>query len=144
LKGIRQNGPAELSLRRPHSTARRTMPKGLRLKTTRAEQAEHELRKARRAAKKATSRHQLAQGTDFDLEGRRSKRRDERDRPSLDPGTSTSRHNARGVPVAEDSFQERLWDALGDDDRLDAVEARLNEYAHVPRRWRGVGTGGSC
>jgi hypothetical protein len=42
--------------------------------------------------------------------------------------------------MAHDSFQEKLWDALGDDDRLDAIEARLNDYAHIPRRWRGVGS----
>jgi hypothetical protein len=120
------------------------MPKGLRLKTTRAEQAEHELRKARRADKKATFRHHLTQDTDFDLDSRPSKRRDERDRPFLDPGPSSSRYDARGEPVAEDSFQEKLWDALRDDDQLDAVEARLNEYAHVPRRWRGVSSQGNA
>jgi hypothetical protein len=40
--------------------------------------------------------------------------------------------------VEEESFQEKLWDALDDDDRLGGIEARLNEYAYVPRRWRGV------
>jgi hypothetical protein len=52
-------------------------------------------------------------------------------------GPSTLHYGARTVP-AEESFQEKLWDALGDDDRLDGIEARLNEYAYVPRRWRGV------
>ena len=28
---------------------------------------------------------------------------------------------------------------MGDDDRLDGVEASMNSYAHVPRRWRGGG-----
>jgi hypothetical protein len=46
------------------------MPKGLRLKTTPAEQGEHEPRKAHKAGKKATSGHHLAQDTDFDLDGR--------------------------------------------------------------------------
>ncbi|EMD33178.1 hypothetical protein CERSUDRAFT_118236 [Gelatoporia subvermispora B] len=32
-----------------------------------------------------------------------------------------------------------MWDAMGDDERLDGVESRLNDYAHVPRRWRGGG-----
>lgn len=62
------------------------------------------------------------------------------DSPVLDPGPSTSRHEPHTVPVAHDSFQEKLWDALGDDDRFDAIEARLNEYAHIPQRWRGVGS----
>jgi hypothetical protein len=60
------------------------------------------------------------------------------DPPFLDPGPSTSRYGARTVPVVEESFQEKLRDALEDDDRLDGIEARLNEYAYVPRRWRGV------
>jgi hypothetical protein len=33
-------------------------------------------------------------------------------------------------------FKEKMFDALGDDERLDSVEARLNDYAHVPDRWR--------
>lgn len=121
------------------------MPKALRLKRTPAEQAERDLRKARKAAKKAASRPYLAQDGDFDLDGRPLKRSgtlgDEDvnlNHPFLDPGPSTSRYGARGVPVIDDGFQERLWDALGDDDRLDAIETRLNDYAHVPRRWRGV------
>ena len=97
------------------------MPKGLRLKRTPVDQAEHDLRKARKAAKKAASRPYLSQDSNF-----------------LDPGASTSRHGPRAAPVTDDSFHERLWDAFGDDDRLDSIEAQLNEYAYVPRRWRGA------
>ncbi|KAI9455647.1 hypothetical protein F5148DRAFT_984692 [Russula earlei] len=121
------------------------MPKGLHLKKTPAEKAERELRKARRGAKKATPRHHLARDAYFDLNGRRPHcsvtGRDEAvdlDPNFLNPGPSTSSRGARGVPVAEDSFHEKLWDALGDDDRLETVGARLNEYAHVPQRWRSV------
>ncbi|KAH9006156.1 hypothetical protein EDB86DRAFT_3061277 [Lactarius hatsudake] len=88
------------------------MPKRLRLKRTPAEQAEHDLRKARKATKKATSKQRSARGADLD---------------------SASKHSE------DERFQQKLWDALDDDnDRLDGIEARLNEYAHVPRRWRGV------
>ena len=41
--------------------------------------------------------------------------------------------------VEEERFREKLWGAMGDDERLDSVEASLNSYAHVPRRWRGGG-----
>jgi len=58
--------------------------------------------------------------------------------PFLDPGPSTPRYGARTVPVEEESFREKLWDALGEDERLDGIEARLNEYVYIPRRWRGV------
>lgn len=120
--------------------ARRTMPKRLRLKRTPAEQAEHDLRKARKAAKKATSKRRGTHDMDFDSEPRTSRYPDGRgaefDFTFSDPGPSTS-HYYRGA-AEDERFEEKLWDALGDDERLDGVESRLNEYAHVPRRWRGV------
>jgi hypothetical protein len=116
------------------------MPKRLRLKRTPAEQAEHDLRKARKAAKKATSRQRSAHDIDVDSEARTSGHPDGRDAEFdfifTDPGPSTSHYYARDT-AEDDRFEQKLWDALGDDDRLDGVEARLNEYAHVPRRWRG-------
>ncbi|KAF7782697.1 hypothetical protein Agabi119p4_2073 [Agaricus bisporus var. burnettii] len=33
-------------------------------------------------------------------------------------------------------FKERLFDAYADDERLDSLEARMNDFAHVPDRWR--------
>jgi len=36
----------------------------------------------------------------------------------------------------EMQFQEKLYDAFADDERLDSLEARLNGYAHMPARWR--------
>jgi hypothetical protein len=118
------------------------MPKGLRLKRTPAEQAERDLRKARKAAKKAASRQRLSQDANFNPDGKRSvsvgDAKDDLDPTFLDPGPSTSRHGGHTAPVTDDSFHERLWDAFGDDERLDNIEARMNEYAYVPRRWGGV------
>ncbi len=117
------------------------MPKRLRLKRTPAEQAEHDLRKARKATRKATSKQRSARDTDLDSEARTSKGLDaEFDFTFPDPGPSTSHYCARAT-AEDERFQQKLWDALDDDDdaRLDGIEARLNEYAHVPRRWRGVG-----
>ncbi|KAH9067622.1 hypothetical protein EDB87DRAFT_1584276 [Lactarius vividus] len=116
------------------------MPKRLRLKRTPAEQAEHDLRKARKAAKKATSKQRSARDTDLNSASRHSGGLDAGfDFISPDPGPSTSHYGA-GATAEDDRFQQKLWDALDDDnDRLDGIEARLNEYAHVPRRWRGVG-----
>ena len=117
------------------------MPKGLRLKKTPAEEAERDMRRARRAAKKAANRQYRAHDADFHSDGRSSKRSRTMGDEDVDlnsgAGPSTLHYGARTVP-AEESFQEKLWDALGDDDRLDGIEARLNEYAYVPRRWRGV------
>ncbi|KAH9036127.1 hypothetical protein EDB85DRAFT_1941291 [Lactarius pseudohatsudake] len=116
------------------------MPKRLRLKRTPAEQAEHDLRKARKATKKATSKQRSARGTDLDSASKHSGGLGaEFDFTSPDPGPSTSHYGA-GATAEDERFQQKLWDALDDDnDRRDGIEARLNEYAHVPRRWRGVG-----
>jgi len=99
------------------------------------------LRKARKAAKKAASKRHGVHDTDIGLEARTSRHSGgldaEFDFTFPDPGPSTSHYCARDT-VEDERFQQKLWDALGDDDRLDGVEARLNEYAHVPRRWRGV------
>lgn len=45
--------------------------------------------------------------------------------------------------VEEERFREKMFGAFQDDERLDAVEAKMNDYAHVPRRWRedGMSTG---
>jgi hypothetical protein len=118
------------------------MPKGLRLKKTPAEQVERDMRRARRAAKKAAHRQyqDRAHDADTDSGGRSSKRSRtvSSEPPFLDPGPSIPPHYARTAPVEEENFQEKLWDALRDDERLDGVEARLNDYAYIPRRWRGV------
>jgi hypothetical protein len=120
------------------------MPKGLRLKKTPAEQVERDMRRAHRAVKKAHWQHR-AHDADPDSGGRSSKHsRTEEDKgvglesPFLDPGPSASQYDVRTDPVEGESFQEKLWDALRDDERLDGIEAGLNEYAYIPRRWRGV------
>jgi hypothetical protein len=121
------------------------MPKGLRLKKTLAEQVERDMRRAHRAAKKAAHRQYRAHDADLDSGGRSSKRSRtmgdkgvDLESPFLDPGPSTSHYHAHTVPVEEESFQEKLWDALRDDERLDGIEAGLDEYAYIPRRWRDV------
>ncbi|KAF8483778.1 hypothetical protein DFH94DRAFT_324690 [Russula ochroleuca] len=120
------------------------MPKGLRLKKTPTEQVEHDMRRARRAAKKAAHRQYRAHDGDFDSDGRSSKRSRTvgDDGVNLDPSfsgpePSPLRDGAHTV-VEEEIFQEKLWNALGEDERLDGIEARLNEDVYVPRRWRGI------
>jgi hypothetical protein len=43
--------------------------------------------------------------------------------------------------MEEQAFREKMFDALGDDERLDGVEAQMNDFAHVPDRWRSAATG---
>jgi hypothetical protein len=38
----------------------------------------------------------------------------------------------------EQRFREKMFDALRDDEHLDSLEARLNDFAHVPERWRSA------
>jgi hypothetical protein len=139
------------------------MPKKLHLKRTPAEQAEQEWRKAHKAARKASRREHHSRGAwDDSLDaaessdgGRARKRRyygsddDGNDAygPLPPPRASTSRtwgaedDAAVHAEVEEARFRDKMWSALGDDERLDAVEARLNDYAHVPRRWQRGGSG---
>ncbi|KAL5504705.1 hypothetical protein ACEPAH_7368 [Sanghuangporus vaninii] len=76
-----------------------------------------------------------------------------------DPGPSSYAHSrvyassdddTSQTRAEEERFEEKLRDALEDDglydstQRLDNVEARLNSYAHIPRRWRGTDDGFSA
>lgn len=36
----------------------------------------------------------------------------------------------------EQQFRQKMFDALQDDEHLDYLETRLNDFAHVPDRWR--------
>ncbi|RDX47454.1 hypothetical protein OH76DRAFT_1456727 [Lentinus brumalis] len=132
----------------------------LRLKRTPAEQAERDLRKARKAARKAAKRGDkyIDDYTEHD-HARKRRRTDDDHGPSWDalddsdaeygpqPAASGSgSHRAHKVDydyikaqVEEERFREKMFGAMDDDDRLDSVEAALNSYAHVPRRWRGGG-----
>ncbi|KAL1710167.1 hypothetical protein EV121DRAFT_193408, partial [Schizophyllum commune] len=42
--------------------------------------------------------------------------------------------------MEEQAFREKMFDALGDEERLDGIEAQFNDYAHVPNRWGGSAT----
>lgn len=133
------------------------MSSKLRLKRTPAEQAERDLRKARKAARKAAKRGDkfIDDYTEHD-HARKRRRTDDASWDTLDdsdaeygpqPAASGSgSHRAHKVDydyiqaqVEEERFREKMFGAMDDDDRLDSVEAALNTYAHVPRRWRGGG-----
>ncbi|EJF57254.1 hypothetical protein DICSQDRAFT_183303 [Dichomitus squalens LYAD-421 SS1] len=133
-------------------------PSKLRLKRTPAEQAEHDLRKARKIARKAAKhrrQHDEDEYDESDGHSHRKKRRrtsvglssnDIDDSDSEYGPQPASSHRAHKpdydriqAEIEEQRFRDKLWGALGDDERLDSVEASLNSYAHVPRRWRGGG-----
>ncbi|KAJ7072660.1 hypothetical protein C8F01DRAFT_1206142 [Mycena amicta] len=45
-------------------------------------------------------------------------------------------HETLRAELEEARFREKMAAAFDDDDRLDSLEARMNDYAHVPGRWR--------
>ncbi|KAF9451516.1 hypothetical protein P691DRAFT_796698 [Macrolepiota fuliginosa MF-IS2] len=70
--------------------------------------------------------------------------------PQAAASTSYSTHSSSGrhkpdqdeirAEVEGMRFREKLFDAFADDERLDSLEARLNDFAHVPDRWRTEST----
>ena len=117
----------------------------LHFKRTPAEEAERELKKARKAARKAAKRKHRADDDDDEPSSRKRHRSVGSD-TEYGPQPASSNHHAHKLDhervraeLEEERFREKLWGAMGDDDRLDSVEATFNSYAHVPRRWRGGG-----
>ena len=128
------------------------MPK-LHLKRTPAEEEERAQRKARKAARKE-AKHL---GQKYDLRGssststhdshHRSKRRatDTGEDANCDTDYESDdrlawleeqQHRKR----EEEEFQQRMWDELGQQERLDNLTSNLNSYTHIPRRWKSGGT----
>ncbi|KAF9486013.1 hypothetical protein BDN70DRAFT_846982 [Pholiota conissans] len=134
----------------------------LKLKRTPEEEAEHRLRKERRKEKKRKRGHDDHGATHA---GPSTKKRhddgdatshvkwassDEDEEPEYGPQPAHSHpphtqprssahkpdYDALQAEIEERMFREKMFDALGDDERLDSVEARLNDYAQVPDRWR--------
>jgi hypothetical protein len=144
------------------------MPK-LHLKRTPAEQAEHDLRKAAKAARKAkkalrrrrSASHSNHSSHDEGVDGHRgsrSSRTHKRHRGedddvmwgvSDDESAAASSHqysngykpdyDAIRADLEEKRFREKMLGALEDDEGLHLLESRLNDYAHVPDRWRASG-----
>jgi len=121
------------------------MPK-LHLKRTAAEEAERRHRKATR------KRYLASQGDDDQRHRRRQRSKRRRTSPGVrqakaNPSTTDGEDPSppSNPPVdyeqiraecEEIRFQDKMWAAYDDDERLDGIEARLNEFAHVPERWR--------
>lgn len=142
------------------------MPK-LHLKRTPEEEAAHQVRKQQKNGARRKRRHHNIDHSDGDFPSSSSSKRhrtredgypmkwassdeDEQETeygpqppPTTPDSTKFRSHNVDyeqiRAEVEERRFREKMFDALGDDERLDTVEARLNDFAHVPGRWRRVG-----
>ncbi|KAG1772175.1 hypothetical protein EDD22DRAFT_862080 [Suillus occidentalis] len=121
----------------------------LHLKRTPTEEAERALRKARKAAATARKRSHLSKGASEHGESSSKRRRREDDfhseldeevyGPPPPPSLSSAHKPDYDIILSEledARFREKMWDALRDDERLDSIDARFNDYAHVPDRWR--------
>jgi hypothetical protein len=123
------------------------MPK-LKLKRTPAEEREHELRKARKRAKRAA---QAAPRDEyaflFDLPDAPPAHADADadawgpNAPEPGPSMSDADYERILRELEDRRFRAKLADALDADQgeswaRLDHMESDMNEYAHVPNRWR--------
>ncbi|KAG1854169.1 hypothetical protein DFJ58DRAFT_716386 [Suillus subalutaceus] len=129
----------------------------LHLKRTPAEETERALRKARKAAKAARKRSHLSEEAGEHGESSSKRRRrvevidsdlDEEVYGPPPPPSLSSAHKSDYDSILseleEARFKEKMWDALRDDERLDGIDARFNDYAHVPDRWRAnTARGGS-
>ncbi|KAH0829164.1 hypothetical protein J3R83DRAFT_2673 [Lanmaoa asiatica] len=117
----------------------------LRLKPTPAEEQERARRKAYKAAKKAVKRRRSGDVDSDPAPGPSSRRQRRTHVPPDDddvygpspPPTSSYKpdYDAIRAELEDMRFRERMWGALEEDERLDGINARFNDYAHVPDRW---------
>lgn len=134
----------------------------LKLKRTPEEEAQRKLRKEKRREKKRKRR----EAEDIGSSSKRARQDspNQRDRstyserkwassdddgseygPQPAPSGSTSAfHGSSNEPdydalkaeIEESMFREKMFDAMGEDERLDGVEAHFNDFVHVPDRWK--------
>lgn len=117
----------------------------LRLKRTplEVERLRCKIKKAERKASREEARRSMALDADSDEDGEMPRRKrkhaqDVYDDPHSPPSPTSSElpSTSTSAEMDENGFRERLWDALGDDERLDSIDARFRSY-HIPNRWRG-------
>ena len=105
----------------------------LHLKRTPEERAR---RKAHRAAKRAAKRKRsddLAAGSS----SRKKKLESDSDDDVYGPSPSSHKpdYDAIRAELEEMRFREKMWGALEEDERLDGINSRFNDYPHIPDRW---------
>jgi len=119
----------------------------LKLKRTPEEEAEHLLRKEQKREKKRKREQGQYKSSSKryhseDVPSRKWASSDEEEVCGPQQATSSRSHkypsnyDALKAEIEEQMFREKMFDALGDDERLDSVEAQFNDFAHVPDHWR--------
>ena len=120
----------------------------LKFKRTEEEEAEHQARKERRREKKR--KRERAQSSS-------SSKRHHADEHSEHPSRKWASSDEDGIEesipqgtdyaflkaeIEERRFREKMFDALGDDERLDGIGARFNDFVHLPMHWQHASTSG--
>jgi hypothetical protein len=130
----------------------------LNLKRTPEEDLQHRLRKERKRAKRRHSHLKPSAGTSpkQSQQNAESSRKwassDEDDEVEYGPqpaniSTNAKSHNQKPdydtlkAEIEQEMFRQKMFDAMGDDERLDSIEAQFNDFAQVPARWQTSGTG---
>ncbi|KAF7315145.1 hypothetical protein MIND_00028900 [Mycena indigotica] len=125
------------------------MPK-IHLKRTPQEEADRRARKRRKrereASSKSNSKHKSSEQTTHRKWASDDESEDDANAPNPansrydynEPGPSGYKpdYEAIQAELEEARFREKMAAAFDDDDRLDSLEARMNDYAHIPGRWR--------
>ena len=136
----------------------------LNLKRTPEEELEHRLRKERKRTKCKHSSHGdlkpkvgtsskrfRGDGQDAGSSRRWASSSEEEEaeygpQPADIPTNSKSQahkpdYDALKAEIEQEMFRQKMFDAMGDDERLDSIEAQFNDFAQVPDRWRTSGMG---
>ncbi|KAF5321133.1 hypothetical protein D9619_001681 [Psilocybe cf. subviscida] len=138
----------------------------LKLKRTPEEEVQHKLRKEKRREKKRKRREAEYAGSSSKRVHLESPNRGDRatyserkwassdddgseygPQPAPSGSTSTStapgkepNYDALKAEIEERMFREKMFEAMGEDERLDGVEMHLNDFVHVPDRWKAPST----
>lgn len=121
----------------------------LRLKRTPAEEQERARRKAFRTAKKAAKRRHSRDADDSNQGSPSRKKHRTQHPPNLafpedddvygpsPPPISSHKPNYDAIraELEDMRFRENMWSALEEDERLDGIDTRFNDYAHIPDKW---------
>ena len=124
------------------------MPK-LRLKRTPAEEEERAQRKARKAqrreAKRGGQKYDLHSSTSTSTYNHHHRFNPHATHTREDANNDTDYESEDHLEwleeqqrrkEEEEAFQQRLWDELGHQERLDNLTSNLDSYPHIPQRWK--------
>ncbi|KAM6502531.1 hypothetical protein JOM56_002508 [Amanita muscaria] len=111
------------------------MPK-LQFKRTPEEEAARQRKKQKKEERRKKSRGNEEEAESSTRKRRRTEAREDEFRAEwANDDPSGSHWDNLLSQVEEELFREKMFDEL-EEERLDSIEARFNDYAHIPNRWK--------